>query len=307
MKIVVLDGYTLNPGDLSWEALAQSGELTVHDRTGPGDVLERSIDAEVLLTNKTILTEEHFAELPELKYIGVLATGYNVVDVESAKKRNIIVTNVPTYGTQSVAQMVFAHLLNLCHHVAEHAGTTQAGRWCSSKDFCYWDFPLIELAGKTMGLIGLGKIGLASARLALAFGMKVIACDIALKDSPIAGVELVELKEIFVRSDVISLHCPLTPQTKNIINADSLRQMKPTAFLINTGRGPLVDEAALADALNKGEIAAAGLDVLSVEPPQKKQPSFTGQKLLHHSAYSLGHCRGAQTTIGNRNRKCKSL
>jgi len=272
MKIVVLDGYTLNPGDLTWDALAQLGDLTVHDRTNPRDLFERSRDAEVLLTNKTILAEEHFAKLPELRYIGVLATGYNVVDVEAAKKRNITVTNVPTYGTQSVAQMVFAHLLNLCHHVAEHAQTTQKGEWCSSKDFCYWDFPLIELADKTMGLVGLGRIGMATARLALEFGMKVIAYDIALKDSPIAGVKLVELNELFVRSDVISLHCPLTPQTENIINAESLGKMKPEAFLINTGRGPLVDESALAEALNKGEIAAAGLDVLSVEPPQKNNP-----------------------------------
>jgi glycerate dehydrogenase len=275
-NIVVLDGYTLNPGDLTWEGLQSLGKCVVYDRTLPEEVVLRAKDSQIVLTNKTVLSSSIIKQLPKLKYIGVLATGYNVVDTETARTRNIPVTNVPAYGTQSVAQMAFAHLLNLAQHVAHHAGTIRAGRWASNPDFCYWDMPLIELAGLTMGIIGYGRIGRAIANLALAFGMKVIAYDIdtSLKisqDSP-AEIQFVQMDDIFRDGDVISLHCPLTPQTKNIINKECLKKMKKTAFLINTSRGPLVDEQALARALDNEWIAGAGLDVLSEEPPAWNNP-----------------------------------
>ncbi len=293
MKIVVLDGYTLNPGDLSWEALETLGKLTVYDRTEPEKVIERSAGATILLTNKTVLSEEHFAELDELKYIGVLATGYNVVDITAAKNRGVVVTNIPTYGTTSVAQMVFAHVLNLCHHIGEHAQGVTKGKWCESVDFCYWDFPLIELAGRTMGLIGLGRIGQATAALALAFGMKVIAYDAIMKESPLEGVQLVPLDELFQKSDVISLHCPLTADTEKMINAQRLKKMKPEAFLINTGRGPLIEETALAEALNSGLIAGAGLDVITVEPATKNNPLLQAKNcyITPHIAWATAAAR----------------
>jgi len=274
MNIVVLDGYTLNPGDLTWKDLESLGPCTVYDRTGPEEVVLRAKDAEIVLTNKTVLSSGVIKQLPKLKYIGVLATGYNIVDTEAARHRSIPVTNVPAYSTESVAQMVFAHLLNLTQHVGHHAETVRSGRWTSNPDFCYWDTPLIELAGLTMGIIGFGKIGQATTKLALAFGMKVIAYDIVTPSSPASDlpVQFVELDDIFRVSDVISLHCPLTPQTKNIINKERLELMKKTAFLINTSRGPLVDEQALAEALNNEGIAGAGLDVLSSEPPEKNNP-----------------------------------
>ena len=276
MNIVVLDGYTLNPGDLTWKDLESLGQCTVYDRTGPKEVVQRAKDAEIVLTNKTILSSDIIKQLPKLKYIGVLATGYNIVDTETARTRSIPVTNVPAYSTQSVAQMVFAHLLNLTQHVAHHAETVRCGRWTSNPDFCYWDMPLIELAGLTMGIIGFGRIGQAVAKLALAFGMKVIAYDIVtpsgIPGSSPEGCQFVELDDIFRISDVVSLHCPLAPQTKNIINKERLERMKKTAFLINTSRGPLVDEQALAQALNNERIAGAGLEVLSLEPPEKNNP-----------------------------------
>lgn len=275
-NIVVLDGYTLNPGDLTWEGLESLGKCVVYDRTPPEEVVPRAKKSEIVLTNKTVLSSDAIKQLPKLKYIGVLATGYNIVDTETARTRNIPVTNVPAYGTHSVAQMVFAHLLNLAQHVAHHAETVKAGRWASNPDFCYWDMPLIELARLTLGIIGYGRIGRAVANLALAFDMKVIAYDInkSLKmtqDSP-AEIRFVEMDDIFRDSDVISLHCPLTPQTKNIINKERLEKMKKTAFLINTSRGQLVDEQALALALENEWIAGAGLDVLSEEPPAKNNP-----------------------------------
>jgi len=283
MNIVVLDGYTLNPGDLTWKDLESLGqfyglltECTVYDRTLPKEVVPRAKDAEILLTNKTVLSSDVIKQLPKLKYIGVLATGYNIVDIEAARARSIPVTNVPAYSTQSVAQMVFAHLLNLAQNVGHHAETVRSGRWTSNPDFCYWDTPLIELVGLTMGIIGFGRIGRATAKLALTFGMKVIAYDIVTPSSmpggPPEGCHFVELDEIFRVSDVISLHCPLTPQTKNIINKERLELMKKTAYLVNTSRGPLVDERALAKALNNEGIAGAGLDVLSLEPPEKNNP-----------------------------------
>jgi glycerate dehydrogenase len=272
LHLVVLDGYTLNPGDLSWSQLEALGDCAIYDRVAPAEVAPRAQHADIVLTNKTALSREIIEQLPELRYIGVLATGYNVVDVEAARQRGIPVTNVPTYGTHSVAQMAFAHLLNLTQRVGDHARTVAAGRWSQSPDWCFWDCPLIELDGLTIGIVGLGRIGRATARLALAFGMNVLASDAEPPALVPEGVELVGLDELFRWSDAISLHCPLTPLTEKLVNARRLAQMKPTAVLINTSRGPLIDEAALAEALNTGRIAGAGLDVLTVEPPPPGHP-----------------------------------
>ena len=275
MKIVVLDGYTNNPGDLHWEALEALGECAVYERTSPEAVVARVQGAAVVLTNKTVLGREHFEALPELRYIGVLATGYNVVDVAAARERGIMVANVPAYGTASVAQMVFAHLLNLTQHVAEHAQTVREGRWSGSPDFCYWDFPLVELDGLTMGVVGLGRIGRTVARLAMQFGMRVLAHDVNPPADVPPGVWMTtDLGRIFRDADVVTLHCPLTPDTERLVSAERLALMKPTAYLINTSRGPLVDEPALAEALRSGRLAGAGLDVLSHEPPPADHPLF---------------------------------
>lgn len=274
MKIVVLDGYALNPGDLSWTGMEALGELTVYERTSPSEVLERSAGAEVLITNKTVITAEHMVALPQLKYIGVLATGYNVVDIDEARNRGIVVTNIPAYSTASVAQMVFAHVLNITQRVGYYATENANGRWTNSVDFCYWDTDLVELDGKKMGIVGLGNIGRATARIAQAFGMEVLVVTSKEQSALPEGMKKVTLDELFAQSDVVSLHCPLTPDTKEMVNAARLQTMKPSAILINTGRGPLVNEQDLADALNEGRIAAAGLDVLSVEP------SVTGNPLL---------------------------
>ena len=272
LKIVVVDGFTLNPGDLSWKGLEKLGQCAVYDRSAPDEVVGRVENAEIILTNKVVLSADTISRLAKLKYIGVTATGYNIVDVDAARERGIPVTNVPTYGTDSVAQMVFAHLLNLTQNVAHHAKTVSDRRWCSQRDFCYWDTPLIELTGLTMGLIGFGRIGLATAKLARAFGMKVIAYDVTSPGRMPEGCEMVTLEDVFRRADVVSLHCPLTPRTGNIVNEEHLALMKKTAFLINTSRGPLIDERALAEALNNGMIAGAGLDVLAVEPPDEQNP-----------------------------------
>lgn len=272
MKIVVLDGYTLNPGDLTWKGLEALGECTIYDRSAPEDTIERASGAAIVLTNKTMMSADIIDRLDDLRYIGVLATGYNVVDVEAASACGIAVTNVPTYSTDSVAQMVFAHLLNLTQNVGGHGQTVRDGRWSSCQDFCYWDTPLIELAGLIMGIIGFGRIGRATARLATAFGMKVIAYDIARPQEVPEGCEMVSLDEVLQRADVISLHCPLTPATEKLINGERLAMMKKTAFLINTSRGALIDEQALAEALNSEQIAGAGLDVLSTEPPEEDNP-----------------------------------
>ena len=292
-KIVVLDGYTLNPGDLSWKGLEALGRCTVYDRCLDEEVAGRAEDAEIVLTNKTMLTAEVIERLENLEYIGVLATGYNVVDIEAARVRGIAVTNVPAYGTQSVAQMVFAHLLNLAQHVGHHAQTVRSGRWTSSVDFCYWEKPLIELAGLTMGIIGFGRIGRAVAKLAIAFGMKVVAYDIVTPTNVPEGCQFVGLEDLFRNSDVISLHCPLTPRTANIVNKERLAMMKKTAFLVNTSRGPLVDEPALAQALNEKKIAGAGLDVLSIEPPEKDNPLFTARNcfITPHIAWATRAAR----------------
>jgi len=293
MNIVVLDGYTLNPGDLTWNDLKALGTCTVYDRTPPEEVVSRAKEAEIALTNKTVLSADVIKQLPKLKYIGVLATGYNVVDIEAALDAGIPVTNVPAYSTPSVAQLVFAHLLNLAHHVGAHSETVKNGKWASNIDFCYWDTPLIELAGLTMGIIGFGRIGKATAKLALAFGMKVIAYDVVKPSSMPEGCQFVDLEDVFRSSDVVSLHCPLTPQTQYIINKECLELMKNTAFLINAGRGPLVDEQALAQALNNEVIAGAGLDVLSSEPPEKDNPLLKAKNcyITPHIAWATRSAR----------------
>ena len=272
MRIVVLDGYTLNPGDLSWDGLHALGPCTIYDRTPPDHVVARAGDAEIVLTNKTELAGGIIEQLPRLRYVGVLATGYNVVDVAATRRRGIPVTNVPTYGTRSVAQMAIAHVLNLAVRVGDHARSVAEGGWSRNPDFCYWNAPLMELAGLTMGVIGLGQIGRTTSDLAAALGMKVLGYDPQPQVPLPETVELVDLDRLFSTSDVVSLHCPLTPQTHHMVNARRLSQMKPAALLINTSRGPLVDEAALAEALDAGRIAGAGLDVLSTEPPSPDNP-----------------------------------
>ena len=299
MKIVVLDGYTLNPGDLSWGRLEALGDCCVYVRTAPEGVVERVGDAEIVLTNKTVLSGDMIRSLAGLKYIGVLATGYNVVDIEAASERGIPVTNVPTYGTASVAQMVFAHLLNLTQHVGHHGKTVRDGRWTASADFCYWDMPLLELAGLTMSIVGFGRIGRAVAELARAFGMEVIVHDVTVPAEMPEGCRVAELEEVFREADVLSLHCPLTPQTQKLVNAERLALMKPTAFLINTSRGPLIDEPALADALNEGRLAGAGLDVLSTEPPPADNPLLKAQNcyITPHIAWATRSARARLLNI----------
>ena len=272
MKIVILDGYTENPGDLSWAGFEALGEVTVYDRTFTPDILARAKGADVLLTNKTPLSAETLAALaPELRYIGVLATGYNVVDIAAARAQGVPVCNIPTYGTAAVAQFVMALLLELCHHVGDHSRSVKAGDWSRCPDFCYWNSPLIELAGKTFGVIGYGRIGRATARLAAAFGMEVLAYD-----AHAAGMDevarMVPLEELLAASDVISLHCPLFESNRGMINRESIARMKNGVLLINTSRGPLVDETALAEALRTGKVAGAGLDVLEVEPARPDNP-----------------------------------
>ena len=293
MRIVVLDGYTLNPGDLSWSELQALGPCTVYERTPKEETLQRSKDAEILLTNKTVLNEEIISQLPLLKYIGVLATGTNVVDVEAAARRGIPVTNVPEYSTASVTQMVFAHLFNLCNHVAEHSASVRAGTWSRSRDFCFWETPLIELSGKTLGIVGLGKIGSSVATAARAFGMTVLAYNPSTPRRVPEGVTLTDLQSVFQKSVVVSLHCPLTKTNAGFVNADLLAQMKKSAFLINTGRGPLIDEPALASALNAGHLAGAGLDVLSKEPPDPSNPLLTAKNcfITPHIAWATHEAR----------------
>lgn len=272
MKIVILDGHTLNPGDLSWDDLAKFGELKVYERTPPELVAERCTGAEVIITNKALVARETIDALPDLRYIGVTATGVNIVDCEAASERGIPVTNVPGYGPKSVAQMTFAHILNLTQRTGHHANEVSEGRWASCPDFCFSDFPLVELDGLTLGILGYGTIGKETARIGRAFGMKVIAHSRSLKENPGGEVEAVSMDNLFRQSDVLSLHCPLTPETDRVVNSENLAKMKSSTFLINTGRGQLVDEEALADALNASRLAGAGLDVLSTEPPSPHNP-----------------------------------
>lgn len=269
MKITVLDGYTLNPGDLDWSELKKLGDCKIYDRTPYESVVERSYESEIVLTNKTIIDKEAIYKLSNLKYIGVLATGYNIVDIAAAKNKGIIVTNIPTYGSDSVAQMVFAHILNLTQRVAHHAQTVKNKVWANGSDFCYWDYPLIELKDKTIGIIGFGRIGKTIARIALAFKMKVNIFDVFPTSNLEEGIKSISLEELLKTSDFVSLNCPLTKDNEGMIDYSRLLLMKPTAFLINTSRGPLINEEDLAKALNNGLIAGAGLDVLKIEPPVK--------------------------------------
>lgn len=292
MKVVVLDGFTVAQSDLSWAALRDVAEVEVYDRTCAEEVVERCKGAEIVLTNKVVLDASTLAQLPRLMYIGVLATGYNVVDLVAAAKRNVIVTNIPAYSTQSVAQMVFAHLLNIVNRVGDYARKNGEGQWTASRDFCYLDHNLFELAGKRMGIVGLGNIGMETARIASAFGMDVLAVTSKTGELPY-GVRKVAMDELFSTCDVVSLHCPLTDETKHLVCAKRLQTMKPSAIIINTGRGPLVNEVELADALNNGVIYAYGADVLSVEPALADNPLLSAKNcyLTPHIAWATREAR----------------
>lgn len=281
MKIVVLDGYTLNPGDISWEGFEALGEFTCHDRTPSGEIIPRIGDADIAITNKTPISRETMAACPNLKYIGVLATGYNIVDTAAAKDKGIVVTNIPTYGTTAVAQFVFALLLELCHHVGHHSQTVREGRWSRSADFCYWDFPLIELADKTIGIIGFGRIGQAVAKIAVALGMKVLAYDqFENKSLETADIKYATLDELLANSDVITLHAPLFESTQGMINSSSIAKMKDGVLIVNTSRGPLIVEDDMAAALKSGKVAGYGADVVAVEPIVPSNPLLQAPNCL---------------------------
>jgi glycerate dehydrogenase len=303
MNIVILDGYTANPGDLSWGSLKELGEVTVYERTRREEIAGRAADADIVLTNKVVMDREMMALLPRLKYIGVLATGYNVVDIEAARERDIIVTNVPAYSTESVAQTVFAHLLTVTNRTEHYAQQNRLGRWAENRDFCYWDTELTELAGKTMGIVGLGHIGRRVAEIALAFGMQVKAMTSKKAEELPAGIQKTELQSLLASSDVVSLHCPLTEGTKHLIHRETLRLMKPSAILINTGRGPLVDDEALAEALNEGRLRAYCADVVTEEPPKADHPLLHAPNafITPHIAWATVEARKRllQTAIGN--------
>lgn len=266
MNIVILDGYTENPGDLSWDGFAALGELTVYDHTPEEQIISRIGNAEIVITNKTPISAQTLAACPRVRYVGVLATGYNVVDTAAAREHGIVVTNVPTYGTAAVAQHTFALMLELCHHVGAHNAAVQQGRWTNGRDFCFWDYPLTELGGKTMGIIGYGRIGRAVADIARAFGMHVLAC------SAHSSEETVSLQEVLAQSDVISLHCPLTTENEKLINHQTIARMKDGVMIINTARGQLIDEQALRDALMSGKVSGAAADVVSAEPIRADNP-----------------------------------
>jgi glycerate dehydrogenase len=296
MKIVVLDGYTLNPGDLNWDGVKQFGELTVHDRTGfaPENVIKTIGDADVIFTNKTPLPKAVLENVPSVKYIGVLATGYNVVDTAAAKELGIKVTNIPTYGTSAVAQFTFALLLELCHHAGYHSEAVKNGDWTKSADFCFWNYPLIELAGKNMGLIGFGRIGQATAKIAQAFGLNVLAFDSYQNPALLSDTcRYVSLDELLANSDIISLHCPLSDSTKEIINKNTISKMKNGVMIINTSRGPLVDEQDLCDSLNSGKVAGAAVDVVSAEPIAATNPLLKAKNCIitPHIAWALKESR----------------
>lgn len=301
-KIVVLDGYVANSGDLSWDALKKWGELTVYDRTAPEEIIERAKDAFAIFTNKVIITDEIMEALPRLRFIGVLATGYNNVDIDAAHKREIAVCNVPAYSTESVAQVVFAHLLNIVNGIGEYAVSVNKGEWAENRDFSYRLRPFAELAGKTMGIIGMGNIGRRVAEIARAFGIQVVTNST--RELP-EGVKRVNLTELFKESDVISLNSALTPRTRNIIDREALALMKPTAILINTSRGPLVDEAALAEALRENRIAAAGVDVLCEEPPRSGSPLIGCERcfISPHIAWQSSEARARLIDISISNLK----
>ncbi len=281
MKIVVLDGYTLNPGDLSWGALEALGDVKVHDRTPREQIVERAAGAEVVLTNKVPLDKDTLSRLPDLRYIGVMATGYNIIDTEAAAGQGIVVANVPAYSTPSVVQMTFSLLLELCLHVQRHSDAVMSGKWAASPDFCFWDFPLVELSGKTMGIIGFGDIGSGVGDVAAALGMQVVATARRQRDvGDRKNFRWASVEELLTVADVVSIHCPLTPETRGLINTANLKKMKSSAFLINTSRGPIVVDQDLADALNGNVIAGAGLDVLSEEPPKPDNPLFKARNCI---------------------------
>lgn len=293
MKICILDGYSLNPGDLDWSPVERLGDVTLFDRTPADKIVERAADADIVLTNKVPFSADTLRQLPRLHFICVLATGYNIIDTEAAARQGVVVANIPAYSTMSVAQMAFAHILNITNHVASYAREVADGKWTNCPDFCFWDSALTELAGKTMGIVGLGNTGMATARIAVAMGMKVVALTSKSADTLPEGITPAPLDDVLASADVVSLHCPLTPSTRHLINAASIAKMKPSAILINTGRGPLVDEQAVADALNGGHLAAFGADVLSQEPPRGDNPLLSARNcfLTPHIAWATLEAR----------------
>ncbi len=293
MKICILDGYSLNPGDLDWSPVERLGDVTLFDRTPADKIVERAADADIVLTNKVPFSADTLRQLPRLRFICVLATGYNIIDTEAAARQGVVVANIPAYSTMSVAQMAFAHILNITNHVASYAREVADGKWTNCPDFCFWDSALTELAGKTMGIVGLGNTGMATARIAVTMGMKVVALTSKSADTLPEGITPAPLDDVLASADVVSLHCPLTPSTRHLINAASIAKMKPSAILINTGRGPLVDEQAVADALNGGRLAAFGADVLSQEPPRGDNPMLSARNcfLTPHIAWATLEAR----------------
>lgn len=293
MKICILDGYSLNPGDLDWSPVERLGDVTLFDRTPADKIVERAANADIVLTNKVPFSADTLRQLPRLRFICVLATGYNIIDTEAAARQGVVVANIPAYSTMSVAQMAFAHILNITNHVASYAREVADGKWTNCPDFCFWDSALTELAGKTMGIVGLGNTGMATARIAVAMGMKVVALTSKSADTLPEGITPAPLDDVLASADVVSLHCPLTPSTRHLINAASIAKMKPSAILINTGRGPLVDEQAVADALNGGRLAAFGADVLSQEPPRGDNPLLSARNcfLTPHIAWATLEAR----------------
>lgn len=303
MKIVVMDGKGVNPGDMSWKQIQQFGELIVYERTASEEIIDHVGDAEIVLTNKTVFDEDTIAKLKNVKYIGVLATGYNVVDLKAASKRGIVVTNIPAYSTDSVAQMTFAHILNVTNHVDHYARASRDGEWCRCPDFCYWDKPLVELAGKTIGIIGLGNIGMKVANIALNFGMNVIAYTSKEPKEIPNGINKASIDNILSDSDIISLHCPLTKQTRELINKDSIAKMKRSVIVVNTGRGPLVNEEDVANALHNGLIGAYCADVMCSEPPSADNPLFVEQNayITPHVAWASKEARIRLMDIAEKN------
>lgn len=303
MKICILDGYSLNPGDLDWSPVERLGDVTLFDRTPADKIVERAADADIVLTNKVPFSADTLRQLPRLRFICVLATGYNIIDTEAAARQGVVVANIPAYSTMSVAQMAFAHILNITNHVASYAREVADGKWTNCPDFCFWDSALTELAGKTMGIVGLGNTGMATARIAVAMGMKVVALTSKSADTLPEGITPAPLDDVLASADVVSLHCPLTPSTRHLINAASIAKMKPSAILINTGRGPLVDEQAVADALNGGRLAAFGADVLSQEPPRGDNPLLSARNcfLTPHIAWATLEARTRLMSIATEN------
>ncbi|GAB3323449.1 D-2-hydroxyacid dehydrogenase [Larkinella ripae] len=293
MNLVYADAYALNPGDLDWTPLTSLGNVTLHDRTAPDDLLERLKDADMVLVNKVKMNRQTLEQLPKLRYIGVTATGYDIIDVKAARERNIVVTNVRGYSTDSVAQLTFALLLELVQHVGLHADSVRAGDWAQNPDFCYWKMPLTELTGKTLGLVGFGDIGKQVAAIGRAFGMKILVNRRHTDEQPPEGIRYVDQATVFAESDVVSLHCPVTEENRAFVNREVLSQMKPTAFLINTSRGALIHEADLAEALNHDRLAGAGLDVLTTEPPAADNPLFSARHCLitPHLAWATREAR----------------